>query len=440
MKEGNVGMLALLRVVVLMLVLCVPSSSSSSSSGSYFEQKQNRRKSLVPTQTTSSLTLNRVGSSIVFPVHGNVYPIGFYNVTLNIGQPSKPYFVDPDTGSDLTWLQCDAPCAHCTKTLHPLYRPSRPENKVPCKDPLCQSLHPPGEHRCETPEQCDYELHYVDGSSTLGVLVKDDFSFNFTSGEQFKPSLALGCGYDQIDGNYPHPFDGVLGLGKGKSSIVSQLSRQGFIKNVIGHCLSVRGGGYLFFGNDLYDSSRVTWTSMSRDLPEHYSPGYAELIYGGKTTGIKNLPTVFDSGSSYTYLVSLAYNALTSLVKKELSGRSLSEVSDDDHTLTHCWRGKKPFKSLQDVKKYFKPLALSFTNGGKAKAKFEMPPEAYLIISRKGNVCLGILDGGENVNGNIIGDISMQDKLVIYNNEEQLIGWMPENCDRLPKYKTTSIR
>jgi hypothetical protein len=126
-------------------------------------------------------------------------------------------------------------------------------------------------------------------------------------------------------------------------------------------------------------------------------------------------------------------------VKKELSGRSLSEVSDDDHTLTHCWRGKKPFKSLQDVKKYFKPLALSFTNGGKAKAKFEMPPEAYLIISvspililshcsflflsqlqvdkalciktltnillfqRKGNVCLGILDGGENVNGNIIG-------------------------------------
>jgi hypothetical protein len=79
--------------------------------------------------------------------------------------------------------------------------------------------------------------------------------------------LVYSCGYDQIDGNYPHPFDGVLGLGKGKSSIVSQLSRQGFIKNVIGHCLSVRGGGYLFFGNDLYDSSRVTWTSMSRDLP-----------------------------------------------------------------------------------------------------------------------------------------------------------------------------
>jgi len=37
-------------------------------------------------------------------------------------------------------------------------------------------------------------------------------------------------------------------------------------------------------------------------------------------------------------------------------------------------------------------------------------------------------------------DISMQDKMVIYDNEKQLIGWMPANCDRLPKWsKTVSI-
>ena len=33
----------------------------------------------------------------------------------------------------------------------------------------------------------------------------------------------------------------------------------------------------------------------------------------------------------------------------------------------------------------------------------------------------------------------MQDKMVIYNNEKQLIGWAPANCDRIPKSKTTSI-
>ena len=74
----KVGMLGLLRVVVLVLVLRV---SSSSSSTSYFGQK-NRRSSILPEPvpvqaTTSSLRLNRVGSSIVFPLHGNVYPIGY---------------------------------------------------------------------------------------------------------------------------------------------------------------------------------------------------------------------------------------------------------------------------------------------------------------------------------------------------------------------------
>jgi hypothetical protein len=67
-------------------------------------------------------------------------------------------------------------------------------------------------------------------------------------------------------------------------------------------------------------------------------------------------------------------------VKRELSGRQLTEELDDK-TLPICWRGRRPFKSLKDVRKYFKPLALSFINGGKAKIQFELPPEAYLIIS-----------------------------------------------------------
>ena len=38
-----------------------------------------------------------------------------YYVTMNIGEPARPYFLDVDTGSDLTWLQCDAPCQSCNK-------------------------------------------------------------------------------------------------------------------------------------------------------------------------------------------------------------------------------------------------------------------------------------------------------------------------------------
>ncbi|GAB4835523.1 hypothetical protein Ancab_000433 [Ancistrocladus abbreviatus] len=384
-----------------------------------------------------SMLANRmVASSVVLPVYGNVYPRGFYHVHVNVGQPEKPYFLDPDTGSDLTWLQCDAPCVRCTQAPHPLYKPSN--DLVPCEDPLCISLQP-DDHKCESLDQCDYEVEYADGGSSYGVLVRDFVPLNFTNGARHSPRLAIGCGYDQIPGSSYHPLDGVLGLGKGKASIVSQLHNQGLTRNVIGHCLSGRGGGYIFFGDGVYNPSRTAWTPMSRDYSKYYSPGPAELLFGGKATGIRNLVVIFDSGSSYTYFASQPYQALISMLRKELMGTSLRDAADDE-TLPLCWKGKKPFNSIRDVKKYFKPLALSFGNGGRAATRFEIAPESYLIISLQGNACLGILNGTEIglQNYNIIGDISMQDKMVIYDNEKQMIGWGPANCDRLPKGKAAA--
>lgn len=424
------GKLSIMIIVLLVIVLGFSVCSSASD-----HQQQKWWKWFFSGAT--SFVVSSVGSSVLLPIYGNVYPSGFYYVQLNIGRPPKPYFLDPDTGSDLTWLQCDAPCIHCTKAPHPYYQPKN--DLVVCKDPICASLHS-GDHKCDDPEQCDYEVEYADGGSSIGVLVNDVFPVNLTNGMRLRPRLAIGCGYDQLPGTSYHPLDGVLGLGKGKSSIVSQLSSQGLVRNVVGHCFSRRGGGFLFFGDDVYDSSKVVWTPMSRDYLKHYSPGFAELILGGRTTGLNNLLVVFDSGSSYTYLNSQTYQTLLSFVKKDLSGKPLRDAVDDE-TLPFCWKGKKPFKSIRDVKKYFKPLALSFGNGWKGKTQFEIPQEAYLIISSKGSVCLGVLNGTEVglQNFNIIGDISMQDKMVIYDNEKQMIGWQPSNCDRPPKSDTASM-
>ncbi|KAI7745134.1 hypothetical protein M8C21_022045, partial [Ambrosia artemisiifolia] len=127
-------------------------------------------------------------------------------------------------------------------------------------------------------------------------------------------------------------------------------------------------------------------------------------------------------------------------VIKELSGKPVKEAVDDK-TLPFCWKGRKPFRSIRDVSKYFKPLALRFSSGWRSKTQFEIPIEGYLLISSKGNVCLGVLNGTEVglQDFNIIGDISMQDKMVIYDNEKQTIGWTPANCDRLPSSDTMSI-
>nr|XP_010322933.1 aspartic proteinase Asp1 isoform X2 [Solanum lycopersicum] len=357
----------------------------------------------------------------------------YYQVTLEVGRPPKPYFFDIDTGSDLTWLQCDAPCAKCSPAPHNLYKPHR--NVVTCKDPVCTSLHWPESHPCHDPnEQCDYEVAYADSGSSLGVLVKDTFVLRFTNGSTAAPHLIFGCGYSQeVPVSTHSPFtDGVLGLAYGKSSIVSQLSGLGYIRNVVGHCLSAQGGGFLFFGDDVLPSSEIAWRPIEQTSSEkHYSLGPAELLFDGQATGIKSLPIIFDSGSTFTYFSSKAYDIFLSSIKKNINAKQLTDATDDK-SLPVCWSGSKPFKSVNDATIYFKPFTLSFM---KAKnVKFQLLPEAYLIVTEHGNVCLGILNGTEVglENHNLIGDISLLDKMVIYDNEKKQIGWHPANCNKFP--------
>ncbi|CAL4995238.1 unnamed protein product [Urochloa decumbens] len=139
--------------------------------------------------------LPSTSSSMMFKLDGNVYPAGRFYVTMYIGEPEKPYFMDIDTGSNLTWLECDAgsgSCETCNKVPHPLYQ-ATPEKCVPCAHPLCKALHQDlnsaQECRNGPRSQCDYEIHYLDGSSSLCLLIFDKFSF--TTGN-VHPTIAFG--------------------------------------------------------------------------------------------------------------------------------------------------------------------------------------------------------------------------------------------------------
>ncbi|XP_078433820.1 eukaryotic aspartyl protease family protein isoform X5 [Wolffia australiana] len=221
------------------------------------------------------------------------------------------------------------------------------------------------------------------------------------------------------------PTDGVLGLGSGGAGALAQLSAQGLARNVVGHCLSRSGGGFLFFGGDLFPATGFSWVDASSR--GHYSPGKADLFLGTKLFS-KRQPIVLDTGSSYTYLSSRPYSSFLRLLEEGLAVAPLEEAAGDG-ALPLCWRGKRPFKSLDEAAKFFKPLTLVFFK----KVLLEIPPRGYLVLSKLGNVCLGILNGthvGLN-DYNIIGDISMLDLLVVYDNEKKRIGWARADCSRL---------
>lgn len=70
MGKGKVGFSVMALLVILGLIL-------GSSSASSDDRRQRWRKTMLSGEMMSSMMLNRIGSSIVFPLHGNVYPIGY---------------------------------------------------------------------------------------------------------------------------------------------------------------------------------------------------------------------------------------------------------------------------------------------------------------------------------------------------------------------------
>jgi hypothetical protein len=391
--------------------------------------------------------------SAFFPVRGNIYPDGLYYIAMLIGSPSKLYYLDMDTGSDLTWLQCDAPCRSCAAGPHGLYDPKK-GRLVDCRQPICAQVQQGGSYTCAgNVRQCDYDVDYADGSSTMGILIEDTLNLFLTNGTRTQMRAIIGCGYDQQGtlAQTPAATDGVMGLSSSKIALPSQMARKGIVTNVIGHCLAggSNGGGYLFFGDALVPAFGVTWTPMmGRPVMEGYQARLRSIRYGAEELKLEDKAgdvgsAMFDSGTSFTYLVPEAYEAVLEAVKNQAENVSGLLRDTTDTTLPFCWRGTSPFESMADVHQYFKTVTLDF--GGSswflASKTLELNPEGYLIVSTQGNVCLGILDasGASLEVTNIIGDISMRGYLILYDNVRERIGWVRRNCHNRPTKPTSQI-
>ncbi|TVU32716.1 hypothetical protein EJB05_24467, partial [Eragrostis curvula] len=358
---------------------------------------------------------------------------------MKIGEPALEYNLDVDTGSTLTWVQCSVPKTLCNRQCHTwpqqhkLYHLVNLNTLVPSMDPLCVELvrHPgnPNDKRC------GYNLNYAASESTQGYLIRDEFTF----GSNARQTITFGCGYNNHQPGLrgTSPVDGVLGLGRGSSvGLISQLMKD----NVISHCIRVGAGGFLSIGENMHSSVDITWVDMGSENngttgPSlytfkkvgngHYAAALpAQLHFQGNLISTKAMTVVFDSGATYTYFDKGSYKMTVNAVKATLHG-SLVEFGDPAMHL--CWKGPHIYRSVYEVKPLFKTLSLEFPG----QATLEIPPENYLMISRLGNVCFAILPAAEYHSlgdNNLIGAVTMQDRIVIYDTEARKIGWAHDLC------------
>ncbi|XP_043700353.1 aspartic proteinase nepenthesin-1-like [Telopea speciosissima] len=270
-----------------------------------------------------------------------------YLAKFSIGTPAIEVLTAMDTGSNLFWVQC-FPCHPCFQQSGGAYY--FPSNSLTFN----QTDHLPY-----------YTIVYAGKSYSKGNLAgevltfADDVDYGYVSK---LPNIIFGCGNDNnfYDGN------GVLGLGPGNLSLVSQLGNQAKFSYCFNNATDPTQVGNLILG---YGAQIDGSTTPMAD----YSTQYYYITLEGISVGQERLkipPATFerkpnrggggaiiDSGSTFTYLAIDAYNKLREKLESLLSKRSLQAGKFSGYGMCYGGSVSRDLTGFPTMKFHFKNKA-----------------------------------------------------------------------------------
>ncbi|XVF77896.1 hypothetical protein PTKIN_Ptkin14bG0084500 [Pterospermum kingtungense] len=264
-----------------------------------------------------------------------------YLMKLSFGTPPVEYYAIADTGSDVIWIQC-APCpqTQCYSQGSSPFDPRKSSTyqKLSCGSKPCQEL---DRKQCVNTNDCQYTLVYGDNSFTMGILSTDTLTFDSSTGQKAPfPTSIFGCGYNN-QGNFGSPAAGIVGLGGGSLSLVSQLAAQ--IDNRFSYCLvphaaQAQSSSKLIFGQEAIISQpgAVSTPLITKNPTTFYFLSLEGVSIGDKTVQPSSSQgnIIIDSGTTLTILESNFYNSLEPLVKAAIGAET---VEDPRGTYSLCY-------------------------------------------------------------------------------------------------------
>ncbi|KAK7253145.1 hypothetical protein RIF29_37610 [Crotalaria pallida] len=277
---------------------------------------------------------------------------GAYLMYLYIGTPPVQSLVIADTGSDITGVQC-MPCDSCYYQTSPYFNPhkSRTNRIVKCQSAICGNFE--RSYPCDTPSaNCRYEVKYADGSISKGTMMSDTIRFNKNSNMKYA-NFVLGCGHNN-SGSFQPKQVGLAGLGRGKSSIISQLGI-----GVFSYCLVPYGyqsSSRLKFGVDsqIHQPRVVNVPLVTKWPPNFYFLSLEGVRVGDRVlhpAGSTKGNIAIDSGTEFTNLKRSFYYDVEFAVREALSGQA-NPLNETDPVFTLCYQFSKI--------KYFPVISFQF--------------------------------------------------------------------------------
>lgn len=324
-----------------------------------------------------------------------------YNMRLAIGTPPVTFTAIMDTGSDLIWTKCQ-------------------QNFPGFFDSSKSSTFSKVNDSCESFQLDDCKQKYADGNSVSVDLGQETLTF----GAEKIPDVIFACGTPSNKTS-----DGIVGMGRGKLSLVSQLKEL-----VFAYCLGSRlepsETSVLLTGSKARSAFAKSDIQTMPLITPDINTSYYYISLEGISLGEAKLPVkksdfaisngdggmIIDSGTTFMYLE----NSIVNIISNEFMNQTKLEKLKDHQpydTLEHC------FKSLTHVD--IPKLVFHFEG-----ANWELPKENY-IYEKNGVSCLAIIANPDNEKVSIFGNLQQQNMMILYDLGKNTLSFKPANCKEL---------
>ncbi|XP_073135668.1 aspartyl protease family protein At5g10770-like [Henckelia pumila] len=344
-----------------------------------------------------------------------------YVVSIGLGTPARSLSLIFDTGSDLTWTQCEPCIRSCYQQQDPIFNPStsRTYSNISCTSPKCSQLASATGHKpdCLSGSTCIYLMQYGDSSFSAGYFSSDKLTLSPTD---VIPNFLFGCG--QYNEGLFGSTSGIIGLGRGPLSLISQTPPK--YGKYFSYCLPSVSSltGHLSLGKSApLKNVRFTRFASSQRGASYYFIDIIAISVGGRQLPIsqsvfKIAGTIIDSGTVITRLPPGAYSVLSSTFKQAMSRYYPSAPAFS--ILDTCF-------DVSNSRAVTVPK-VAFTFGGNVVV--DLAPQGILIVAKPSVVCLAFAANNAATDVGIFGNTQQKTLEVVYDVAGGNLGFGPAGC------------
>ncbi|XP_031264803.1 aspartyl protease AED3 [Pistacia vera] len=348
----------------------------------------------------------------------HVLNIGNYVVRAKLGTPGQLMFMVLDTSNDAAWV----PCSGCTGCSSTIFTPNTSSTyaSLECSVPQCTQVRGLSCPAAGS-SNCLFNQSYGGDSIFSATLVKDSLSL----ANDVIPNFAFGC-INSISGGSVPP-QGLLGLGRGSMSLLSQSGS--LYSGVFSYCLP-SFKSYYFSGSlklgPMGQPKAIRTTPLLRN-PHRPSLYYVNLT--GVSVGGVKVPiahellsfnpntgsgTIIDSGTVITRFIEPIYAAIRDEFRTQVKG-PFSTLGAFDSCFAATNEAVAP------------TITFHFTG-----LDLKLPMENSLIHSSAGTLaCLAMAGAPNNVNSvlNVIANLQQQNHRILFDVANSRLGIARELCN-----------